>query len=417
MIDSQTAARKRSVWFVVCQVVILMVGLSTMVYSAARINSRPVMPSLNTKPRVVRPEYNDPRVVSDEQLSVVLRKIHPKFLAQPTKVNFVDHAVRMWGVHAKFDDGALSGRQMLTMLLHHPAFAATWGSDAPALLHADREGIAVTTQEGRSAVSHVDHLLGTLAEIGVPLTQRVTAENGNATVHDIMRYALHNFRLNQREYEWTTLATAFYAANDAPWVTCEGQEISFDVLAERLTRQQQPQGVCYGNHRLYTLVMLLRIDAQMRDAGEPGGLITDRTREEIYSYLTDMTRRLCTHQSPDGYWDGNWSNPSQAVPDPETDATSRRILATGHALEWWAMAPEELHPPRETIIRASQWLVVAIEAMDAHQIEKNYTFLTHAARALALWRGVFPAEFETQVQDSDAIHTLSNDTTSERRSR
>jgi hypothetical protein len=60
------------------------------------------------------------------------------------------------------------------------------------------------------------------------------------------------------------------------------------------------------------------------------------------------------------------------------------------------MAPEQVHPPRETVVRAAQWLVRTIEGMDAKQIEDNYTFLTHAVRALALWRGCFPAEFEAK---------------------
>ncbi len=74
-----------------------------------------------------------------------------------------------------------------------------------------------------------------------------------------------------------------------------------------------------------------------------------------------MTSRLYETQSQHGYWDGNWPDNSAAVPDPTTDERSRRILATGHALEWWAMAPESLHPPRETIVRAAQWLFVTIE--------------------------------------------------------
>ena len=57
------------------------------------------------------------------------------------------------------------------------------------------------------------------------------------------------------------------------------------------------------------------------------------------------------------------------------------------------MAPEELHPPRATIVNAAQWLANEIIVMDAEKVEKNFTFLTHAARALALWRGCFPDEF------------------------
>jgi hypothetical protein len=50
------------------------------------------------------------------------------------------------------------------------------------------------------------------------------------------------------------------------------------------------------------------------------------------------------------------------------------------------MVPDEFHPPREVLIRAGQWLAKEIDGMDSPAIEKNYTFLSHAGRALRLWR-------------------------------
>ncbi len=88
---------------------------------------------------------------------------------------------------------------------------------------------------------------------------------GTRRVHDLLLHALRSFRLNQPEYEWTALATAFYATNARGWHSREGQFIDFNQLAGRLMRQDQPQGVCYGQHRIYTLTMLLRIDDQMRN--------------------------------------------------------------------------------------------------------------------------------------------------------
>ena len=56
------------------------------------------------------------------------------------------------------------------------------------------------------------------------------------------------------------------------------------------------------------------------------------------------------------------------------------------------MAPEELQPPREVMVRAGQWLAREIEVMDQETVLRNYTFLSHAGRALALWRGGFPCQ-------------------------
>ena len=71
----------------------------------------------------------------------------------------------------------------------------------------------------------------------------------------------------------------------------------------------------------------------------------------------------------------------------------RELLATGHALEWWALAPEEILPPEDVIRRAAQWMVQEVLRMDDEAVRKNYTFLTHVGRGLALWRGREAADF------------------------
>ena len=360
-------------------------------------NRRTSAPELNDRPWQVAPLYNHDFVISDDQLSVVLNKLHPKFSGNPTKINFVDHALRMWDDDATFDDDSFSGQQMLSFLLDNEAFSSVWGSSTP-LLQKTEHGIRVNTQQGRPSVSHVDHLMGTLAEIGIPLSRTVRTAQGEDQVGSILNHALENLRINQREYEWTALSAAFYAQNGRPWYSADGQAIDVNVLSKRIMRQTQPQGVCYGQHRLYTLTMLLRIDDLMKADGSQR-LLSAQSRQEVMHYLSGMTQRLFHSQASAGYWDGNWPSIDNPIPDPSTDPLSRRILATGHVLEWWAMAPEELHPPRRTIINAAQWLVRQIEAMDERKIEKNFTFLSHAGRALALWRGCLPAEFERQHQN------------------
>ena len=297
----------------------------------------------------------------------------------------------MWGVEIEFGDASIDGNDMRRLLTDHRLFQQVWGKHEPPLLTENEYGIAVRMQEGRSTVSHMDHLLGSLAEVGTPLDFQVVSENQTGTMLDLLQHASRTFSLNQREYEWTALALAFYAADGQAWYSSEGQEINFDRLTRRIMREQQPDGVCYGQHRLYTLALILRIDSQMSESSSER-LLSKPAREEVLEYLGQTTRTAYRTQSSEGYWDGNWSDTSIPVRDPETDPTSRRVLATGHMLEWWAMAPKELHPPRETIVRAAQWLSRTIIEMNPERIERNYTFLTHAGRALALWRGGFADE-------------------------
>jgi hypothetical protein len=365
------------------------------------VNHRLRMPVLNNQPRTIRPTHNIPLVVSDEQLRVVLNKLHPRFDDGPPKTNFVDHALRMWGVDATFNDNSMSGEALRSAMLNQQHFAKNWGVNTAPLLKRSPLGIAVRTQEGRATVSHVDHLLGSLAETGTALDHPIVLDTSSATVKELANHAFQSFRLNQKEYEWTALAWALYADAPSTWYTRENQRVTFAHMANRMMRQPLPDGVCYGQHRLYSLTVMLRVDSQLRAEGK--FLLESDCRAEIEKWLGDLTAKLYRNQSIEGYWDGNWPNSKVSVPDPQTDALSRRILATGHTLEWWAMAPKSLHPPRETIVRAGQWLANTIAGMDDESVKRNYTFLTHAGRALALWRAKFPHEFEREQQERDSV--------------
>ena len=78
---------------------------------------------------------------------------------------------------------------------------------------------------------------------------------------------------------------------------------------------------------------------------------------------------------------------AQQLPsDGEGDGLSERLIVTGHILEWWALCPAELHPPRSVIISAGQWMVRTVDQLSDEKIQSSQVFLTHVGRGLALWR-------------------------------
>jgi hypothetical protein len=131
---------------------------------------------------------------------------------------------------------------------------------------------------------------------------------------------------------------------------------------------------------------------------DPENPILSKTkRRQIVDYLKEMTAKLVRNQHPAGFWNTNWprSAPTSLEPtDDESDSLSRRILVTGHTLEWWAMAPSEVHPPRPVLAAAGQWLVTALDGLTDEQLSEFYPFLTHAGRCLALWRSRPPAHVD-----------------------
>lgn len=348
----------------------------------------------NIEALVINPLHDDPHIVSDTQLQRVLHRLRPAFRNGTTKLNTVDHALRLWTSQAAFEDpDCLSGTELLGLLTDHRQYQQHWGTTAkPFLLTNTRFAspyIEFRTRSGPKSSSHVDHTLATLAESGTPLDYPVQTEDGELPLRAAFAFAFDRFRLNQAEYEWSALAFLHYLPHEKSWISNEGQRITWDMIAERLMRQTLTQGSCYGTHRIHTLTCILRVN-------EKHDILSKEGRRNVTSFLRDVTERLATTQHRDGYWTQGWPGEERdgasTRPALPIDDRSQRILATGHTLEWWALAPEELLPDRDRIIKASQWLVTTIDEMSDAEVARAYTFLTHAGRALSLWRGKFPAE-------------------------
>jgi hypothetical protein len=384
----------RIVPFVILQLIVLGAAGGWSSQRFTQVGQQSALPALREKPLEVRPLYDQPVVVTDEQLQRVLTKLRPKNLQEKSRINHIDHALRFWGLPAKFGDPTLfDGTELREVLTSDVRFKKLFGDNAKSLLLDTRGGVRVRVAEGVMSSSHVDHTLAGLAEVGTPLDFPVKTATRETNYRAILQQSMRDFSLNQVEYEWSSMAYALFLPPAKSFRTSEGQEVTFDLLAERIMRQELPQGVCFGNHRLYTLVVLLRIDE------ESSPILSPEKREAIITFLADMTQRLVRSQNAEGFWDGDWPTGGNGGDKPEKtsgDTNSDRILATGHALEWWSMVPkstaERLHPPRDTLVRAGQWLVKTIDALTPEQTENYFTFLSHAGRALSLWRNKFPYE-------------------------
>lgn len=379
--------------FLMVHAVLLCVVVAAGAYRAQALTATRALPTLRDEPLTVEPTYDYNVVITDEQLDRVLTKLRPRFESEKTKINHVDHALRFWTLGADFgDDPAyFSGYGMRRLLLNHGEFAKVYGEDEPPLLLDDRPGVSVRTQQGNRTSSHVDHTMACLAEVGTPLDHPVVLPTRETTFRELVEQSLREFSINQIEYEWSALTYALFLPPERSWTTTEGQQMTFDLVAQRIMRERLPRGVCFGNHRLHTLVMFLRIDDQI-------SILEPATREEIMEFLANATQLLVQHQHPDGFWNDGWPLQTPESPTPterEGDRIAERILATGHALEWWSLAPEELHPPRHVLAAAGQWLVRTIDELSEQETLDYYTYLTHAGRALSLWRSRNPAQVVT----------------------
>jgi hypothetical protein len=340
------------------------------------------------RPWQVAPRYDDPRVASDEQLAAVLERLKPR--ARPYNTNVALHALRLWGPRAQFGSAEfLSGPQMLTAFLDDRAFRAMAGDDAPPLYHEVDGEIRVRPalpwdSAAPSGAAHTDDVLATLAESGVPLAQPLVLRDRRATVGDLLDAAVRRFHDQQFEYEWTAISYARYLYPLRHWQNRVGQRIDVDTLIDETLEAPWRDGVCSGTHRLEALAVLARVDEQ-------GRALSARQRRKVLDHLTGVSQVLARSQHAEGYWTGRWWDPADAT-SPRTATQFEKILATGHHLEWLALAPPEVQPPRETIVRAAQWLVRAMLEIDEQTLQEMYGPFSHGARALCLWRSKDPYE-------------------------
>jgi hypothetical protein len=153
-------------------------------------------------------------------------------------------------------------------------------------------------------------------------------------------------------------------------------------------RGQKEYGVCSGTHRVYSLMVLLRLNDQFP------GLLTESVRGDVYNYLAQVRDAITASQFPDGHWPSNWPDGADAVAHPADDDLSKTVIATGHHLEWLAIAPKDLHPPEEQIRKAFRWAIDTTTAQTRKEILDRYTFFSHVGSAGALWRSTTPVEFQ-----------------------
>ena len=349
---------------------------------------RPPVPQ--NEPMVVVPLYNEPSIVSDEQLKDILWKLRPRFRSLQPEINNLDHALRFWGIEATFaDDKSLSGVEMRDILTDHRRFAQVWGTETYPLIVETDLGFKIRAKEGKSTASHFDHTLASLLEVGTPLDFPIYTSVGEATVGDLLRSSLSEFRLFQDDYEWSLFDFALCLPGQS-WYLENGRYIDFDRMATWLMKYRLTKGVCYGNHRLYTLAAMLQVDEK-----EP--LFSPEKRAEVIAHLKRTTEILIKTQHEEGCWDVNWDGSELSETALSREELSRKVLATGHAMEWWAIAPQEVLPPLEVRVKAGQWLCKTVKDLDEDKIERYYIFLSHVGRSLALWRQMWPHEVIQQA--------------------
>lgn len=223
--------------------------------------------------------------------------------------------------------------------------------------------------------AHIDQLLASLAESGVPTDRPITTDTGPSTVRSILDDSLANFDLGQ-EIEWSALAFALYLPPRREWSDRFGRRYTFDdLVAEMKSRPFDRERIsCEGTHLLYSLAVVLRADRV-----EP--ILSPAGRGSLRDYMAETVSRLLASQGPDGGWEPGWHRHSgeEALAD---ESGPKRVLVTGHHLEWLLLLPDDIRPPDERLRRAAVWTRERLSRATDKAIADDYCPYSHAVHVL-----------------------------------
>src|SRR5690606_25037761 len=152
---------------------------------------------------------------------------------------------------------------MIDFLTNHGEYLKSWGNAVSPLLIERQGGVAIRWGKEEGASVHHDHWLACLTEAGVTLDQPIYGPSRrNATLNSVLQESLRDFRVDEKEVEWSAMAFGLWLPPVKTWRAADGREMNFDLIARRLARGHQKFGTCSGTHRAYSLMLLIRLDDQ-----------------------------------------------------------------------------------------------------------------------------------------------------------
>ncbi len=344
----------------------------------------PTIQTLRETPWQITPPHDEPLVATDQELHQMLAKMVPS--TNPVNSNNFVHGLRLWGVQAKFEQASLANSEELrAYFLNDREFQRWNGPQTPPIFQRTADGglrarfFDDTLHHRFSSSFHTDDLLATFGETGTPLNTPIKLRQGEGSVRELAEFALRDFNLSRHEFEWTIISYARYIFPQKRWKNRWGETITVDDLVDLCVDQPSGVGPCNGLHRLEALVVLYRADEQAH-------VLSTKSRTKLLQHLANVSGLLIAAQTDAGFWTRNWPQ-GEAGRIDEKATVYDQLLVTGHQLEWLALAPVEVQPPRENIVRAARWTLKTILEISPQELQTHYGPFTHAARALCLWRG------------------------------
>jgi hypothetical protein len=244
-----------------------------------------------------------------------------------------------------------------------------------------------------------------MAELGVPLCQRIVTNEGIFSLRDVVRDSLAQFNLEQDELEWTAFAYAAYLPPQGHWVNRYGEACSFDDVAAQLLVQPLTKSSCCGMHVVFALTEILYADSGAEH------ILSEQMRRQVDQMLHKWLSQIISTQLPDGSWTAHWWDLAAAHEAMASGGISYpvhpRLLATSHIAEWLFMLPSSFQVPSNTSLKATGYLLSRLKMASKKEMWQEfcpYSHACHALRCLADSTGAkeTPPDFRKHLRRSGA---------------
>lgn len=220
---------------------------------------------------------------------------------------------------------------------------------------------------------HVDQFLMTFADADVSLETPIVAEGGKRfIVGDMLAATKAGMRDNQ-EVGWTLVVTAKYLSLDEKWKADNGKTYRIeDVVALAIQRdpRRETEG---GPHHLYGVAFALDKHRRRHGKAKAG------TWAEARAYLDKYVGLAKQFQLDDGSFSAAMFRNSRRAGSPR-----QMVWATGHTVEWLAMALDAKQLKDEWVVRGVTALVETIEKHPVTALSNGGMY--HAAHALRRYK-------------------------------
>lgn len=242
-----------------------------------------------------------------------------------------------------------------------------------------RQRRRTTSSSGDQTEYHVDQLLATCGEAGVPVDQEIKTSRGSTTLAGLLEGSRRDF-VDDQDPMWSLVAYCSYLSAAPEWQNRFGESESYSEIAHRMISEPLAEGPCSGTHKHYALAYLLQAD----DATE-GRCLDHLRRSQVERYLAQSAAALVRSQLPNGAWHRHWAAASpESIYGPAPDSIDKLVLVTGHHVEWVLLCASQLRPPADVTAHACRFLEKAIRLQGREVILNNYCGYSHGARALLM---------------------------------